>query len=66
MSHDRGAAQLSLERRNRPHAGRGAVLRATPARVTRGGPVLGEHNNEISGGLVGPVRLRDLRQHAIV
>lgn len=42
------------------------VLRGTPARVTRGGPVLCERNNEISGGLVGPARLRDLRKRAIV
>ena len=41
-------------------------LSETPARVTRGGPKLGEHNDEVWGGLVGGERLAELRQEGIV
>jgi len=41
-------------------------LSETPGRVTRGGPLLGEHNDPIWGGLVGIERLADLRARGIV
>jgi crotonobetainyl-CoA:carnitine CoA-transferase CaiB-like acyl-CoA transferase len=42
------------------------VLSETPARVTRGGPLLGEHNDEVWGSLVGASRLNVLRQARVV
>lgn len=41
-------------------------LSETPGRVTRGGPLLGEHNDAILGALVGPDRLAELRRRGIV
>jgi crotonobetainyl-CoA:carnitine CoA-transferase CaiB-like acyl-CoA transferase len=41
-------------------------LSETPGRVTRGGPVLGEHDDEVWGTLVGPERLAALRQQGVV
>ena len=41
-------------------------LSGTPAQVTRGGPLLGEHNDEIWGGLVGAEAVADLRQRGII
>jgi crotonobetainyl-CoA:carnitine CoA-transferase CaiB-like acyl-CoA transferase len=38
----------------------------TPGQITRGGPLLGEHNDEVWGGLVGPERLEELRARAVV
>jgi len=42
------------------------VLSSTPGRVTRGGPLLGEHNAEVWGALVGAERLEALRQSGVV
>src|SRR5262249_28521855 len=42
------------------------VLSGTPARVTRGGPLLGEHNDEIWGAFASPDRLAELRQRVII
>jgi len=42
------------------------TLSETPARVTRGGPLLGEHNAEVWGALVGAERLEALRQNGVV
>jgi succinyl-CoA---D-citramalate CoA-transferase len=42
------------------------VLSETPARVARGGPLLGEHNDEVWGALVGEERLGVLRQNGVV
>jgi crotonobetainyl-CoA:carnitine CoA-transferase CaiB-like acyl-CoA transferase len=42
------------------------TLSGTPSRVTRGGPLLGEHNDEIWGGLAGAERLPDLRQRSVI
>jgi crotonobetainyl-CoA:carnitine CoA-transferase CaiB-like acyl-CoA transferase len=42
------------------------TLSETPARVTRGGPLLGEHNDEIWGGLIGAARLNALRDAGVV
>jgi crotonobetainyl-CoA:carnitine CoA-transferase CaiB-like acyl-CoA transferase len=42
------------------------VLSETPARVTRGGPLLGEHNDEIWGAIAGRERLAELRQRSII
>ena len=41
-------------------------LSDTPARITRGAPLLGEHNDEIWGALVGPERLAGLRRRGVV
>jgi crotonobetainyl-CoA:carnitine CoA-transferase CaiB-like acyl-CoA transferase len=41
-------------------------LSASPGHIARGGPLLGEHNSEIWGALVGPERLAELVQAQIV
>ncbi len=41
-------------------------LSETPGRITRGGPLLGEHNEEVWGGLVGADRLAELRRLGVV
>jgi crotonobetainyl-CoA:carnitine CoA-transferase CaiB-like acyl-CoA transferase len=41
-------------------------LSATPATVTRGGPLLGEHNEEIWGALAGADALPALRERGII
>lgn len=41
-------------------------LSHTPGRVTRGGPLLGEHNDDVWGALVSADRLVELRQKGIV
>jgi crotonobetainyl-CoA:carnitine CoA-transferase CaiB-like acyl-CoA transferase len=41
-------------------------LSDTPARVTRGGPLLGEHNDEIWGELVGAAGVVDLRARGLI
>jgi crotonobetainyl-CoA:carnitine CoA-transferase CaiB-like acyl-CoA transferase len=41
-------------------------LSDTPARVTRGAPLLGEHNDEIWGALVGTEHLAELRRRGVV
>jgi crotonobetainyl-CoA:carnitine CoA-transferase CaiB-like acyl-CoA transferase len=42
------------------------LLSETPARVTRGGPLLGEHNAEVWGALVGAQRLEELRARGVI
>jgi crotonobetainyl-CoA:carnitine CoA-transferase CaiB-like acyl-CoA transferase len=41
-------------------------LNETPGRVTRGGPLLGEHNDAVWGALVGPERLAELEQQGVI
>lgn len=41
-------------------------LSETPGRVARGGPLLGEHNAEVWGGLLGAERLADLKRLGVV
>jgi crotonobetainyl-CoA:carnitine CoA-transferase CaiB-like acyl-CoA transferase len=41
-------------------------LSATPGRITRGGPRLGEHNKEVWGALIGGERLADLEARGII
>jgi formyl-CoA transferase len=41
-------------------------LSETPGRVTRGGPLLGEHNDAVWGALVGPERLAELRERGVI
>jgi formyl-CoA transferase/succinyl-CoA--D-citramalate CoA-transferase len=41
-------------------------LSETPGSFTRGGPLLGEHNDEVWGGLVGAERLAELRHQGVV
>lgn len=41
-------------------------LSETPGTVARGGPLLGEHNDEVWGELVGPTRLAEMRSCGIV
>jgi len=55
-----------LEGESVPMQGAVPKLSETPARVTRGGPRLGEHNDEVWGGLVGAERLAELRREGLV
>ncbi len=41
-------------------------LSETPGRVARGGPLLGEHNDDVWGSLVGSARLAELQQRGVV
>lgn len=41
-------------------------LSDTPGRVTRGGPLLGEHTDEVLAPLLGPERLAQLKQQRVV
>jgi crotonobetainyl-CoA:carnitine CoA-transferase CaiB-like acyl-CoA transferase len=41
-------------------------LSETPGRITRGAPLLGEHNDAVWGALVGPERLADLRNRGVI